>query len=84
MFKEDTKKFYRNLCTKFIEAREPASMTEVKPCWRSLGIKAQNNERAEWLRREERRRICNMDWAPIQIMEIAPFLLKAQLEISWK
>jgi len=36
MFKEDTKKFYRNLCTKFIEPREPPSMAEVKPYWKSL------------------------------------------------
>jgi glycerol dehydrogenase-like iron-containing ADH family enzyme len=36
MFPEDTKKFYRNLCTKIIEAREPPSMTEVKPYWKSL------------------------------------------------
>ena len=36
MFKEDTKKFYRNLWMKFIEARDPQSMTEVKPYWKSL------------------------------------------------
>jgi folate-dependent tRNA-U54 methylase TrmFO/GidA len=36
MFKEDTKKFYRNLCRKFIEPREPPSMAEVKPYWKSL------------------------------------------------
>jgi hypothetical protein len=36
MFTEDTKKFYRNLCMKIIEAREPPSTTEVKPYWKSL------------------------------------------------
>ena len=30
MFKEDTKKFYRNLGMKNIEAREPPSMAEVE------------------------------------------------------
>ena len=30
MFKEDTKKFYRNLCMKNIEAREPPAITEAE------------------------------------------------------
>jgi hypothetical protein len=36
MFKEDTKKFYRNLGMKNIEAREPPSMAEAEPYWKSL------------------------------------------------
>jgi folate-dependent tRNA-U54 methylase TrmFO/GidA len=36
MFKEDTKKFCRNLGTKDIEAREPPPMAEVDPYWKSL------------------------------------------------
>jgi hypothetical protein len=31
MFKEDNKKFYKNLGTKSIEARESSSMVEVNP-----------------------------------------------------
>ena len=34
MFKEDTKKFYRNLGMKYIETREPPSMTEVETYWK--------------------------------------------------
>jgi hypothetical protein len=57
MFKEDTKTFYRNLGTKNIEVREPPSMAEVEPCWKSLwGDKVQHNERAERIRMEERRK----------------------------
>jgi len=36
MFKEDTKKFYRNLGMKNIEAREPPSMAETQTYWKSL------------------------------------------------
>ena len=48
MFKEDTKKFYRNLIMKIIEAREPPSMAETETYMKSLwGEEAQHNERAE-------------------------------------
>jgi len=36
MFKEDTKKFYRNLGMKTMEAREPPSMAEAETYWKSL------------------------------------------------
>ena len=52
IFKEDTKKLYRNLGMKNIEAREPPSMAEAETCWKSLwGEESQHNERAEWIRR---------------------------------
>ena len=48
MIKEDTKKFYRNLGMKNIEAREPPCMAEAEMYWKSLwGEEAQHNERAE-------------------------------------
>jgi hypothetical protein len=82
MFKEDTKKCYRHLGTKSIEAREPPSMAEVEPYWKSLWReKSQHNERAEWVRTDERRKISNIDWGHIQIMEIALFSSKAH---NWK
>jgi len=82
MFQEDTKKFYRNLCMKNIEAREPPSMAEAETYRKSLwGEEAQHNERAEWIRREEKRKISLTDWRPIQISEIALYLLKAH---NWK
>jgi len=43
---------------KNIEAREPPSMTEADNYWKSLcGEEAQHNERAEWIRRKEKRKI---------------------------
>ena len=47
MFKEDTKKFYKNLGMKNIETRELPSMTEAEIYWKSLWGGAQHNERAE-------------------------------------
>ena len=61
-FKEDTKIFYRNLGMKIIGAREPPSMAEAETYWKSLWREeAQHNERAEWIRREEKRKISHMD-----------------------
>jgi len=78
MFREDTKKFYRNLSMKNIGAREPPSMAETETYWKLLwGEEAQHNERAEWIRREQKRNISHMDWMPIQIKEITSYMSKA-------
>jgi len=75
-------KFYRNLGMKNIEDREHPSTAEAKTYWKSLwGQEAQHNERAEWIIREQKRKISLMDWRPIQIPEIALYLLKAH---NWK
>ena len=80
MFK-DTKNFYKTLGTKNIGARESSSMVEVNSHWKSLwGEKSQHNERAEWIR-EQGRKINNMDWGSIQMMEITSFLSNAH---NWK
>ena len=56
MFKEDTKKLYGNLSMKNIGTREPPSVAEAETYWRSLwGEEAQHNERAEWIRREQKK-----------------------------
>jgi len=82
MLKEDTKKFYRNLGMKNIEAREPPSMAEAETYWKSLwGEEAQHNEKAEWIRREQKRKVGYMGWMPIQITEITSYLSKAH---NWK
>jgi hypothetical protein len=78
MFKEDTKKFYRNLGMKNIEAREPPSMAEAETYWKLLwGEETQHNERAECIRWEQKRKISHMEWRPIQITKITLYLLKA-------
>jgi len=75
---KDTKKFYRNMGTTNIEAREPLPMAQAETYWKSLWREeAQNNERAECIKREQKRKISHMDWRPIQIMEINSYLSKA-------
>ena len=61
---------------KNIEAREPPFVAEGKSLW---GEEAQHNERAEWLRREEKRKIMHKDWRPLQIMEITLYLIKYKI-----
>jgi hypothetical protein len=53
-------------------------MAQGEPYWKLLwGEKAQRNVRAEWLRREERRKVGNMDCRPIKIMKVNSLLSKA-------
>jgi hypothetical protein len=48
---------------------------------KQLEEKTQHNERAERIRREQRRKISLMDWKPTQITEITLYLSKAH---NWK
>jgi hypothetical protein len=67
---------------KDIETREPRSKAETETYWKSLrGEEAQHNERAKWIRREEKRKISYMDWRPIQTTEIASYTSKVH---NWK
>jgi hypothetical protein len=82
MFNEDTTKFYRTLGMKNAEARQPPSMAEAETYWKSLwGEETHHNERAEWKRREQKRKVSYVDWMPIQIKEITSYLSKAH---NWK
>ena len=82
MNKEDTKRFYRNLGMKNIEARELPSMREAETYWKSLwGKEVQHNERADWIRREQKRKVSYMGWLPIQITEMISYLSKSH---NWK
>jgi hypothetical protein len=41
-------------------------MAEAETYWKSLwGEEAQHNELAEWIRREQKRKISHMDWMPL-------------------
>ena len=80
--KKTLKIFYRKLGMKNIEAREPPSMAESETYWKSLWLEeAQHNERAEWIRREEERKVNHMDWLPRQITEITSYFSK---DHNWK
>jgi hypothetical protein len=50
-----TKQFYRYLGAKTIAMKEQPHMEEVESYWKSLWEeKVKHNEKAEWIRREER------------------------------
>jgi len=60
---------------KNIEARELSSMAEAETYWKSLwGEEALHNERAEWIRREQKRKISLIDWRLIHITEVTSYL----------
>jgi len=67
---------------KNIEAREPPSIAEAETYWKSLwGEVTQQNERAEWIRREKKKKVGHTGWMPIPITEIISYLSKAH---NWK
>jgi len=67
---------------KNIETKESPSMAEAETYWKSLwGEEAQHSERAEWTRREQKRKVSYMGLLPIQITEITLYLSKAH---NWK
>ena len=51
---------------KNIEARETSSNADAETYWKSLwGEEPQHNERAEWIRREQKRKVSHVDWIPV-------------------
>jgi hypothetical protein len=70
-FNRDRLKFHQTL-----ESKKKITAREVEPYWKSLWEEeaAQINERAQWLRREEKSKFNNMDLGPIQIAKITSFL----------
>jgi 2-phosphoglycerate kinase len=56
-------------------------MAEAETYWKSPWKKTHHNERAELIRREERRKISHINLKPIQIAEITLYMSKAH---NWK
>jgi hypothetical protein len=57
MFKEDTKQFYRYLGAKTTEIKCQLHVEEVECYWKGLWEEeVQHNEKAEWIRRVEKRK----------------------------
>ena len=46
-----------------------------------MGRKTQRNEREEWIRREQKRKVSHVEWMSIQITEITSYLSEAH---NWK
>jgi hypothetical protein len=55
LFKENTKQFFRYLGAKTTAIKDQPHMEEVESYWKSLWEEnVKHNEKAEWIRREER------------------------------
>jgi len=77
-----TPKIYRNLGTKNTDARDPPSIAEVEPYWKSLwGDKAECNEGAEWIRRREGKSVIWIEGL-YKLRNHFIFVKSSQLEIS--
>jgi len=62
---------------KNIEARERPSMAEAETYWKSLwGEEAQHNERAEWIRKEQKRKVSHMNWMQYRLRKLLHICLK--------
>ena len=54
MFREDSKKFYRELGKKAIQTEKPPDIGEVKKFWQNiLGQEVKHNEDAQWIKDQE-------------------------------
>jgi hypothetical protein len=57
-------------------------MEKVELYWKSLWEeKVRHNEKADWIKREEKEKIDSMNWMPIQSTETTSFLSKTH---NWK
>lgn len=84
MFKENTNRFYRHLGAKAIEVTAHPNMQEVEFYWQAIWeMETRHNEKAEWIRREEKGRegTSNMKWMPIKTTEFTLVLAKTH---NWK
>jgi hypothetical protein len=78
---EDTKQFYQCLGAKTIAIKDQPHMEEVESYWKSLWEEnVKHNEKAEWIRREEREKTNSLNWIPVG-METTSFLSKTH---NWK
>ena len=80
VFKEDAKKFYRELGKGILEVKEPPEEEDVEQFWNDLwGEEKLFNDNASWLGREEERmeEIEQQDWEDIAVKEISDALGKS-------
>ncbi|PNF13578.1 hypothetical protein B7P43_G19014 [Cryptotermes secundus] len=84
MFKENTNRFYRHLGAKAIEVTAHPNMQEVEFYWQAIWeMETRHNEKAEWIRREEKGKegTSDMKWMPIKTTEFTSVLAKTH---NWK
>ena len=84
MFKENTKRFYRELGKKTIEISEPPGKEALESFWTNIWEKEKrHNERAEWIKQteNENQQTPTQEWLEISIAETTSAIKKSS---NWK
>jgi len=84
MFKENTKRFYRELGKKSIEISEPLEKEALENFWANIWEKEKrHNERAEWIKQieNENQQTPTQEWLEISIAETTCAIKKSS---NWK
>ena len=84
MFREDSKRFYRELGKKTIKIEKPPDIGEVKKFWQNiLEQEVKHNEDAQWIKdqEEELPQINQMEWKDLTVEELRVNMTRAA---NWK
>ena len=84
MFREDSKRFYRELGKKTIQIEKPPDIGEVKKFWQNiLEQEVKHNEDAQWIKdqEEELQQINQMEWKDLTVEELRVNMTRAS---NWK
>ena len=84
MFREDSKRFYRELGKKTIQIEKPPDIGEVKKFWQNiLEQEVKHNEDAQWIndQEEELQQINQMEWKDLTVEELRVNMTRAA---NWK
>ena len=84
MFREDSKRFYRELGKKTFQIEKPPDIGEVKKFWQNiLEQEVKHNEDAPWIKdqEEELQQINQMEWKDLTVEELRVNMTRAA---NWK
>ena len=84
MFREDAKRFYRELGKKTIQIEKPPDTGEVKMFWQNiLEQEVKHNEGAQWIKDHEKelQQINQMEWKDLTVEELRVNMTRAA---NWK
>ena len=84
MFREDYKRFYRELGKKTIQIEKPPGIGEVKKFWQNiLEEEVKHNEDAQWIKdqEEELQQINQMEWKDLKVEQLRVNMTRAA---NWK
>ena len=84
MFREDSRRFYRELGKKTIQIEKPPDIREVKKLWQNKleqGVK--HNEDAQWIKdqEEELQQNNQIEWKDLTVEELRVSMIRAA---NWK